>query len=40
MLGKTKHLLKPEYEAILKSFEEEVERRWLRLKTKHENPLL
>ncbi|OEF97269.1 pyruvate synthase [Vulcanibacillus modesticaldus] len=40
MLGKTKHLLKPEYEATLKSFEEEVERRWARLKAKHENPIL
>jgi len=40
MLGKTKHLLKPEYEATLKSFEDEVERRWQRLKAKHENPYL
>lgn len=40
MLGKTKHLLKPEYEATLKSFEAEVERRWQRLKAKHENPVL
>ncbi|WP_339062652.1 transketolase C-terminal domain-containing protein [Tepidibacillus marianensis] len=40
MLGKTKHLLKPEYEPTLKSFETEVERRWQRLKAKHENPLL
>ncbi len=40
MLGKTKHLLKPEYEATLKSFEQEVERRWQRLIAKHENPML
>jgi len=40
MLGKTKHLLKPQYEATLKSFEDEVERRWVRLKAKHENPSL
>ncbi|MCF6093501.1 thiamine pyrophosphate-dependent enzyme [Microaerobacter geothermalis] len=40
MLGKTKHLLKPEYEHYLKAFDEEVQRRWLRLKAKHENPVL
>lgn len=40
MLGKTKHLLKTGYEATLKSFEDEVERRWLKLKAKHENPVL
>ncbi|UOF92190.1 thiamine pyrophosphate-dependent enzyme [Fodinisporobacter ferrooxydans] len=40
LMGKTKHLLKPEYETQLKRFEEEVERRWVRLKAKHENPYL
>ncbi len=40
MLGKTKHLLKPEYEATLKSFEEEIERRWQRLVAKDTNPFL
>ncbi len=40
MLGKTKHLLKPEYAATLKSFENEIERRWIKLKAKHENPVL
>lgn len=39
-MGKTKHLLKPEYAEQLHAFEQEVERRWLRLKAKHENPLL
>lgn len=37
-MGKTKHLLKEE--DTLKAFEAEVERRWLRLKARHENPLL
>lgn len=40
MLGKTKHLLKPEYAETLKGFENEIERRWVRLKSKHENPFL
>jgi len=40
MLGKTKHLLRPEYEPTLKSFEQEVERRWAKIKAKHENPSL
>ncbi|WP_037985652.1 thiamine pyrophosphate-dependent enzyme [Thalassobacillus devorans] len=35
-LGKTKHLLKPENEAIYHEFEAEVEKRWNRLKAKHE----
>lgn len=40
MLGKTKHLLRPEYAETLKGFEEEIERRWVRLKAKHQNPYL
>lgn len=40
MMGKTKHLLRPEYAESLKMFEDEVERRWRRLKAKHENPYL
>ncbi len=39
-MGKSKHLLKPENEQMLKEFEEEVERRWQRLLAKHEHPLL
>lgn len=39
-MGKTKHLAKPEYAEILDVFREEVERRWRRLKAKHENPYL
>jgi pyruvate ferredoxin oxidoreductase alpha subunit len=40
MMGKTRHLSRPEYADALRSFEEEVERRWMRLKAKHENPYL
>ncbi len=40
LLGKTKHLLQPEYADIVKEFEEEVEFRWRRLKAKHEHPML
>jgi pyruvate ferredoxin oxidoreductase alpha subunit len=40
MMGKTKHMNKPEYQEALKSFENEVERRWNILKAKHENPYL
>ena len=39
-MGKTKHLLKPENEHLLKEFEAEVERRWQRLLAKHEHPHL
>lgn len=38
VMGKSKHLLKEE--EMLAEFEQEVERRWQRLKAKHENPLL
>jgi pyruvate ferredoxin oxidoreductase alpha subunit len=40
MMGKTRHMVKPEFEAAYKSFEHEVERRWNVLKAKHENPYL
>ncbi|OEH94531.1 thiamine pyrophosphate-dependent enzyme [Bacillus solimangrovi] len=39
-MGKAKHLLKEQNADMLKSFENEVERRWLQLKAKHENPYL
>ncbi|WHY87873.1 thiamine pyrophosphate-dependent enzyme [Neobacillus novalis] len=39
-MGKTKHLLKDENKPILQEFEAEVEKRWQRLKAKHENPML
>jgi pyruvate ferredoxin oxidoreductase alpha subunit len=40
MMGKTRHLLKPEFQPELTAFEEVVEQRWQRLKAKHEHPLL
>ncbi|WP_075981127.1 thiamine pyrophosphate-dependent enzyme [Bacillus massilinigeriensis] len=39
-MGKTKHLLKEENKEILADFDQEIEKRWHRLKAKHENPLL
>jgi pyruvate ferredoxin oxidoreductase alpha subunit len=39
-MGKTKHLLKEENQPMLQEFEEEVEKRWQRLKAKDENPFL
>ncbi|WP_068784359.1 thiamine pyrophosphate-dependent enzyme [Paenibacillus phocaensis] len=38
MMGKTKHMLQDQ--ELLDAFEEEVNRRWERLKVKHESPLL
>ncbi|MBO8170659.1 MAG: pyruvate synthase [Bacillaceae bacterium] len=38
LMGKTKHLTTPEYEESLKMFADEVERRWRKLKAKHEHP--
>lgn len=40
MMGKSKHLVRPEYAATLQASEQEVERRWKRLKAMHEHPLL
>jgi pyruvate ferredoxin oxidoreductase alpha subunit len=40
MMGKTRHLLSPANAHIVEQFENEVERRWARLKAKHEHPLL
>jgi pyruvate ferredoxin oxidoreductase alpha subunit len=39
-MGKTKHLLKEENKPMLNEFEAEVEKRWQRLKAKHENEWL
>jgi pyruvate ferredoxin oxidoreductase alpha subunit len=39
-MGKTRHMLKPEFAEELQSFSDEVERRWSILKAKHENPYL
>jgi len=40
MMGKTRHLLKPEYADMLEEFQREVDFRWAQLKAKHENPIL
>ena len=40
MMGKTRHMLRPENAGLLHDFEEEVERRWRRLKARDEHPLL
>jgi len=37
LMGKTKHLLVPEGSSVVSVFETEVERRWRRLKAKHEH---
>lgn len=39
-MGKTKHLLKEENKPLLEEFEAEVEKRWQRLKAKHDHPML
>jgi pyruvate ferredoxin oxidoreductase alpha subunit len=39
-MGKTRHMVKPEYAESLKMFEDEVERRWVRLKAKSEHEFL
>nr|WP_240464171.1 thiamine pyrophosphate-dependent enzyme [Paenibacillus apiarius] len=38
MMGKTRHMAKPENADTLNQFEQEVERRWSVLKAKHEHP--
>ncbi|MCT8137948.1 pyruvate synthase [Anaerobacillus sp. CMMVII] len=40
MMGKTKHILKESNAPMLKEFEDEVERRWRKLKVKHETPFI
>ena len=39
-MGKTKHMLKPDCKPVLDRFQAEVDRRWVRLKELHKNPLL
>ncbi|NJD61200.1 MAG: pyruvate synthase [Deltaproteobacteria bacterium] len=39
-MGKTKHMLKPDCKGVLDAFQAEVDRRWIRLKEMHKNPLL
>ncbi|TCT12282.1 pyruvate ferredoxin oxidoreductase alpha subunit [Natranaerovirga pectinivora] len=40
MMGRTKHLLKPENKEVLDAIQVEVDRRWERLKAMSENPVL
>ena len=40
LMGKTKHLCRPENAGLLASVETEIERRWQRLKAMHDHPLL
>lgn len=40
MMGRTKHLAKDEYADIMNDIQADIDRRWMRLKAKHENPLL
>ena len=39
-MGRTKHLVKPEYQKIVEEIQSEVDRRWERLKARAEHPLL
>lgn len=39
-MGKTKHMLRTECKPVLDAFQTEVDRRWVRLKEMHKNPLL
>ena len=39
-MGKTSHLTKPGNEETVEAFRQEVERRWGRIKAKHENEYL
>ena len=40
VMGRTKHLAKPEYQKIVEEIQAEVDRRWERLKARAEHPLL
>jgi pyruvate ferredoxin oxidoreductase alpha subunit len=40
LMGKTRHLLQPQYAPQLEALEAEIERRWQRLKAMHEHPQL
>jgi pyruvate ferredoxin oxidoreductase alpha subunit len=39
-MGKTRHLLKPENAELVHGLQDEVDRRWRRLKAMHEHPEL
>lgn len=38
MMGKTRHLVQPQYSSMLGEVEQEIDRRWRRLKAKHDSP--
>ncbi len=40
MMGKTRHLVQPEYAGMLAEIEHEIDRRWRKLKAKHDSPEL
>lgn len=40
MMGRTKHLIKPNFEEIMEDVQREVDRRWERLKARAESPVL
>lgn len=40
MMGRTKHLKKESYKEVVESIQQEVDRRYARLKAQAENPLL
>jgi len=40
LMGKTKHMLKPDMKEALDRFQAEIDRRWVRLKEMHKNPYL
>ena len=40
MMGRTKHLKKEEYKSVVAEIQQEVDRRWERLKARAEHPLL
>ena len=40
LMGKTRHLTKPENKDVVDAFQKEVDRRWLRIKAMHESPYL
>jgi pyruvate ferredoxin oxidoreductase alpha subunit len=40
MMGRTRHLLKPEYAELLKAVQNEVDLRWLRLKARNDSKIL
>ena len=40
LMGKSKHLIKPENKHLLDELQDRVDLRWKRLKAKHENPIL